>query len=96
MSEIYTKTNGNGNGNIEQNQAGEAGHGPNLVAQYSPSSPELSLRSYRDEAEIIAISSALRQTGWNRKRAARMLSISYRGLLYKIRRHNLAPPVESS
>jgi transcriptional regulator with GAF, ATPase, and Fis domain len=94
MSEVDTKTNGNGNTN--QNQTGEAVQGPNLVAKYSPSSPELSLRSFRDEAEIFAISGALRQTGWNRKRAARLLSISYRGLLYKIRRHNIAPPVELS
>jgi hypothetical protein len=36
-----------------------------------------------------AISQALEQTGWNRKRAAQLLSISYRGLLYKIRQHNI-------
>lgn len=93
MSEVNTKTNGNGN--IDHNQACGAGQGPNTAAEYSPS-PELSLRSFRDEAEIVAISSALRRTGWNRKRAAQLLSISYRGLLYKIRRHNLAPPVEPS
>jgi len=93
MSEVNTKTNGNGN--IGQEQACESGHGPNTAAQYSQS-PELSLRSFRDEAEIVAISSALRRTGWNRKRAAQLLSISYRGLLYKIRRHNIAPPVEPS
>ena len=62
-----------------------------VSARYEPSTPELSLRSYRDEAEIQAISSALKQTGWNRKQAARLLSISYRGLLYKIRRHNISP-----
>lgn len=54
----------------------------------------LSLRSFRDEAEIHAINIALEQTGWNRKRAAKLLSISYRGLLYKIRRHNITPTVE--
>ena len=58
--------------------------------------PEWSLRVFRDEAEMNAISSALHKTGWNRKRAARLLSISYRGLLYKIRRHNIAPPAEPS
>jgi transcriptional regulator with GAF, ATPase, and Fis domain len=93
MSEVNIKTNGNGN--TEHNQPGDAGLGPNLANKYPPSQ-ELSLRSFRDEAEVIAISSALRQTGWNRKRAARLLSISYRGLLYKIRRHNLAPPVQTS
>jgi DNA-binding NtrC family response regulator len=50
-----------------------------------------SLRSFRDEAEIYAISSALKKTGWNRKRAAQLLLISYRGLLYKIREHNITP-----
>jgi transcriptional regulator with GAF, ATPase, and Fis domain len=94
MSELNTKTNGDGN--IQQTPVSEAGPGPNTAAKYSPSSPELSLRSFRDEAEIYAISSALKQTGWNRKRAARLLSISYRGLLYKIRRHNIVPPVEPS
>jgi len=54
----------------------------------------LSLRSFRNEAEIQAINYALEQTGWNRKRAAKLLSISYRSLLYKIRRHNITPTVE--
>jgi transcriptional regulator with GAF, ATPase, and Fis domain len=94
MSELNTKANGNGNN--EQNHTGEAGHGPNTAVEYGLSSPESSLRSFRDEAEIVAISSALRRTGWNRKRAAQILSISYRGLLYKIRRHNIAPPIENS
>jgi len=48
-----------------------------------------SLRSFRAEAEVIAISNALEHTGWNRKRAAKLLSISYRGLLYKMRQHNI-------
>lgn len=52
---------------------------------------ERSLRSFRDEAEIQAISCALKKTGWNRRRAAQVLVISYRGLLYKIRRHNIKP-----
>ena len=56
----------------------------------------LSLRSFRNEAEIHAINYALEQTGWNRKRAAKLLSISYRSLLYKIRRHNITPTVEQS
>jgi transcriptional regulator with PAS, ATPase and Fis domain len=59
------------------------------------SAPENSLRSLRAETEIRAIGRALEQTGWNRKRAAELLSISYRGLLYKIRQHNITPPRES-
>lgn len=49
------------------------------------------LRYFREQAEIRAIQSALKLTGWNRKRASRLLKISYRGLLYKIRRHDIHP-----
>jgi transcriptional regulator with PAS, ATPase and Fis domain len=55
---------------------------------------DLSLRSFRHEAEVHAINCALRQTGGNRKRAAKLLSISYRCLLYKIRQHNIVPIVQ--
>ena len=55
----------------------------------------VSLRSLRAETEIRAIGRALQQTGWNRRRAAELLSISYRGLLYKIRQHNITPPTDS-
>jgi DNA-binding NtrC family response regulator len=91
MNEVTAKPNGNG-----KNLASETGHGPNTPAKYSLPSPELTLRSLRDVAEVHAISNALERTGWNRKRAAQLLSISYRGLMYKIRRHNLAPPIERS
>ena len=51
--------------------------------------PIASLRSARAQVEIKAIVAALKRTGWNRKQAARLLQISYRGLLYKIRQHNI-------
>jgi len=51
--------------------------------------PIPTLRSIRAQVEVKAILAALKRTGWNRKQAARLLSISYRGLLYKIRRHNI-------
>jgi DNA-binding NtrC family response regulator len=60
--------------------------GATEVSQNPPS-----LRSLRVEAEIYAISRTLEYTGWNRRRAAQLLSISYRGILYKIRQHNLTP-----
>jgi transcriptional regulator with GAF, ATPase, and Fis domain len=92
MSEVETKpTKTNGNGVQDPAQAWEVSREPEAPVAYLASTPELSLRSFRDEAEIHAISNALKQTGWNRKRAARLLSISYRGLLYKIRRHNITP-----
>jgi DNA-binding NtrC family response regulator len=50
---------------------------------------QLGLRLLRAEAEMHAIRRALEQTGWNRRRAAALLSISYRGLLYKIRQYDI-------
>jgi DNA-binding NtrC family response regulator len=41
------------------------------------------------EAEAIAISEALTRTNWNRKRAAGLLDISYKALLYKIKQYEL-------
>jgi DNA-binding NtrC family response regulator len=65
------------------------GSGP--AAREGNDVPVPSLRSARAQVEITAILAALKHTGWNRKQAARLLSISYRGLLYKIRQHNIAP-----
>jgi len=47
------------------------------------------VRSSKDEVECEAISRTLKQTKWNRKEAARLLNISYKALLYKIRQYNL-------
>jgi DNA-binding NtrC family response regulator len=47
------------------------------------------VRSVKDEAEMEAISRALDQTNWNRKQAARLLNISYKALLYKIRQYGI-------
>jgi transcriptional regulator with GAF, ATPase, and Fis domain len=92
MNEVDTKTTKtNGNGGRSEAQSWETGRELGTTTVYVSSVGESSLRSFRDEAEIHAISSALKQTGWNRKRAAQLLSISYRGLLYKIRRHNITP-----
>jgi DNA-binding NtrC family response regulator len=61
-----------------------------------PKSPlQLGLRRLRAEAEIHAIGRALEQTGWNRRRAAQLLSISYRGLLYKIRQYEITATTAS-
>jgi two-component system response regulator AtoC len=62
---------------------------PAPVAGDAGEEPISSLRSVRSRGEIEAIRTALNRTGWNRKQAARLLKISYRGLLYKIRQHNI-------
>src|SRR6202167_3228704 len=49
------------------------------------------VRGLKDEAETEAIADALEKTHWCRKDAARMLGISYKALLYKISKFNLAP-----
>ncbi len=49
------------------------------------------LKNLKGEAEINVITQELEKTNWNRKRAARNLHISYRGLLYKIQQYGLAP-----
>jgi DNA-binding NtrC family response regulator len=46
------------------------------------------------EAEREAIEQALLLTHWNRKRAARVLGVSYKTLLQKIRDCELAPELE--
>ncbi|HSA91773.1 MAG TPA: sigma-54 dependent transcriptional regulator [Terriglobales bacterium] len=47
------------------------------------------VRGVKDEAETEAITRALEQTNWNRKDAARLLRISYKALLYKIRQYGI-------
>lgn len=53
------------------------------------SSLKLLVRHAKGEAERNAIAHALEETRWNRKAAARLLSISYRALLYKIQEYQL-------
>ena len=71
-------------------QAAEPIHGGELDGNIPP------LRALRAQAEVRGIKYALQLTGWNRKRAARLLRISYRGLLYKIRQHNISRNAEAS
>ena len=47
------------------------------------------VRGLKDEAEMEAIADALEKTNWCRKDAAKMLGISYKALLYKMRAFNL-------
>jgi two-component system, NtrC family, response regulator AtoC len=49
-------------------------------------------RSVKKEAEAEAIAHTLEQTHWHRGKAAVLLKISYKALLYKIREYGLHPP----
>jgi transcriptional regulator with GAF, ATPase, and Fis domain len=50
------------------------------------------IKKIQDKAEREIMSYVLEKTGWNRRRAAKILKISYRTLLYKISDLNLEPP----
>ena len=49
------------------------------------------VRDVKERTEMEMIQNALEVFGWNRRRAAQHLNISYRGLLYKIQQHRLKP-----
>jgi two-component system, NtrC family, response regulator AtoC len=68
----------------------------NVSATEEKPSLKLLVRNAKGEAERSAIAQALEQTHWNRKAAARLLNISYRGLLYKIQEYRLSPPAWQS
>jgi two-component system response regulator AtoC len=53
-----------------------------------PSLREVKKQATR-EAESRLITAVLKETGWNRRRAARKLGISYKALLYKIKEYGL-------
>ena len=48
-------------------------------------------KAYVSEAECVAISKALKETNWNRKKAAELLRISYKTLLNRILEFDLQP-----
>ncbi len=63
------------------------------VVRMEPQQPDLKqmMRSLKNGAEMEVIAKALEDTAWNRKRAALMLNISYKALLYKIRQYDIRP-----
>ena len=57
-----------------------------------PISLKVLLRNVREETEKSAIDAALDRTCWNRTTAARLLQISYRAPLYRLKQHQMMPP----
>jgi two-component system response regulator AtoC len=66
-------------------------HKPFGVEQ-KPESLKSLIQGIKSVAEQNAIGAALKRTGWNRKAAARLLSVSYRTLLYKIEQYQMRAP----
>jgi len=83
---------------LHTNGAGEFAHSMPQVVAEKPGKGDLKslVRTLKDEAEMKAISEALQRTKWNRKAASRLLKISYKALLYKIREHRLGEPEGAS
>ncbi|HYX68895.1 MAG TPA: sigma-54 dependent transcriptional regulator [Terriglobales bacterium] len=70
-------------------------HTPVLSYGPAPASGGLKrmIRDLKDEAEAEAITRALQQSQGSRKEAARFLNISYKALLYKMRRYGIDAPL---
>jgi two-component system, NtrC family, response regulator AtoC len=70
------------------------GHNGNGIetAEVNPKSLKSLIQDIKSETERSAIGVALEKTRWNRKAAARLLSVSYRSLLYKIEQYHLKSP----
>ncbi|HMC61341.1 MAG TPA: helix-turn-helix domain-containing protein, partial [Candidatus Solibacter sp.] len=80
VAELHPRNDGNGGARGDSARTGaDTGGGLKSLA-----------RGAKDEAEAVAITSALEKTNWNRKQAAEMLQISYKALLYKIRQYGIA------
>jgi two-component system response regulator AtoC len=66
------------------------------IAKEGISSLRAVTRSAISGAESAAIDRALRHTNWNRRRAAKLLEISYKALLYKIKQYELRDHLTAS
>ena len=73
-------------GTVQDNGAADA-------VQAEPQNPDLKqmVKTLKNGAEMEAIANALEENGWNRKRTASVLNISYKALLYKIRQYDIRP-----
>jgi two-component system response regulator AtoC len=78
---------------LEKRSAGDGSgaHEPYALADDSEDTLSLKKRVSRtvEREERRLIGEVLRRTNWNRRKAARMLEISYRSLLYKIKEYRL-------
>jgi two-component system response regulator AtoC len=57
---------------------------------------KVAVNEVKNETEIRIFQDALSASGWNRRRAAANLNISYRTMLYKIQQHGLTHGANSS
>ncbi len=81
-------TTGQGN-HLSQHAAGRTGKS---VSKEAPNGLKSLTNGAIEKAEAEAIATMLLRTKWNRTQAAAALEISYRSLLYKIRRYDIQQP----
>jgi len=55
-----------------------------------PAGMKNAISEIKNQTEIRMLQDALSASGWNRRKAAMNLNISYRSLLYKIQQHGLS------
>jgi transcriptional regulator with PAS, ATPase and Fis domain len=67
---------------------GTLANGAPLLAP-SPAALKSLVHTLKGKAESESIRRAMAQTNWNRRRAAALLGISYKALLYKLRQYNI-------
>jgi two-component system response regulator AtoC len=77
---------------LHRTQKSESDFGQMLHTSHDVSGLKSLARSVKKEAEAAAIAHALEQTNWHRQKAATLLKISYKALLYKIKHYDLHPP----
>jgi two-component system, NtrC family, response regulator AtoC len=76
----------------EKEERAADGESAQPLPRQDPDDLKSLVRDLKDEAEREAIAHALERTQWNRKEAARRLGISYKALLYKVRRFKIGQP----
>jgi DNA-binding NtrC family response regulator len=84
------------NGNGEHRAKGPVDHHGAHTESDLPPSLKVHVTSVKHDAEVLAILKALDRTNWNRKQAAKLLDISYKALLNKIRIYGLELDSNSS
>jgi len=67
----------------------------NAQSQLSGTGMRSVVRDVKERTEAQMIKEALDASAWNRRKAANILNISYRALLYKIQQHRLVPNMSS-
>jgi len=76
---------------LERNSEGRNDAEPALRSETTPLDLKQRVKNLKNGEEMKTIAQALEENGWNRKRTAAALKISYKALLYKIRQYDIRP-----